>query len=140
MSVTSDSFNLPSCLARYFSDDEFSTAVKESKNPLAPKKNKMSDIKEEAVESDSEPSCDNFEFEEMKNIFQDAISEDELEELQLKSKPKPPPAKLVVKVIQQPKRPHPKDLKINTSAGQKKNDIIPQELFSPSENYERLTE
>lgn len=34
----------------------------------------------EVFESDSEPSCDNFELEEMQNIFNDALSETDYKE------------------------------------------------------------
>jgi len=61
----------PSCLADYFSNNEFSEALKEAAKPIPVKKAKVAEVQE----SDSEPSCDNFE--DGADIFDEALSEDE---------------------------------------------------------------
>lgn len=70
---------LPDCLAEYFSKNEFNFAVLESQIPIQPKE--VDNCSKHEAESDSEPSCDNFEVTEMKKIFSNAISEEDLNEV-----------------------------------------------------------
>lgn len=71
---------LPDCLAEFFSKNEFNSAVLESRLPTDTKEADNASKQDEA-ESDSEPSCDNFEVTEMKKIFSNAISEEDLDEV-----------------------------------------------------------
>ena len=58
--------DLPDCLSKYFTGDEFTKAVTESKKPITPSKsdNDLNSPKaggnDTGDESDSQPSCDNF--------------------------------------------------------------------------------
>lgn len=73
----------------YFSKDEIDDAIIESKKPIKKdvKGNKMiksqanSKFLKDAAESDSEPSCDNFDEEELAAIFEVAVSDDEMDTL-----------------------------------------------------------
>ena len=73
----------------FFSKDEIENAVIESKKPIK-KENKTNKLTKsqanakfmkEQVESDSEPSCDNFDEEELAEMFQVAVSDDEMDTL-----------------------------------------------------------
>ena len=83
---------------QFFSQNEIDTAITESAKPE--KKLSKEDLKRqedhEDGESDSEPSCDNYEEEELANRFDAAISEDE------KIEPKPEPPKPPPKVAKKP--------------------------------------
>lgn len=78
--VPEEPMKLPDCLAEFFSKNEFNSAVYQSQLPTIPKEADTISKQEEA-ESDSEPSCDNFEVTEMKKIFSNAISEEDLDEV-----------------------------------------------------------
>lgn len=68
---------MPDFLAKYFTKNEMDKAIQEAQKPIeSSPKNK----KPQVYESDSEPSCDNFEEEEMKEIFNEALSEADIEE------------------------------------------------------------
>ena len=56
---------MPECLAQYFSNNEMLQAIEQSKRPIEVE-NKS---EQEIAESDSEPSCDNFDAMEMKDAF-----------------------------------------------------------------------
>jgi hypothetical protein len=59
----------------FFSEAEFQDAVKESQKPIIKQPTKLSEIV--AAESDSEPSCDNFEEYELAERFEAAVEEDD---------------------------------------------------------------
>ena len=65
----------------YFSNNEMIVAIEESKKPVE-EDDGTSTAKgnNELVESDSEPSCDNFDATEMKDAFQEALSDDEIKD------------------------------------------------------------
>ena len=73
----------------YFSKEEIDDAIIESKKPIKKdaKGNKMlksqanGKFLKDAAESDSEPSCDNFDEEELAAIFEVAVSDDEMDTL-----------------------------------------------------------
>ena len=85
---------------QFFSQNEIDSAITESVKPV--KKLSKDDLKrleeneEDGGESDSEPSCDNYEEEELADRFDAAISEDERVEPKVEP-PKPPP-----KVVKKP--------------------------------------
>lgn len=75
---------------QFFSQKEIDNAITESKKPvrkLTKEELKKQEANEKAEESDSEPSCDNYDEHELADRFDAAISEDERPEL---SKPEPP--------------------------------------------------
>ena len=73
-----ESSELPDCLARYFSDKEFDKAIQESKQKSLPKvRRKQSDV----YESDSNPSCDNIDQSQLKEMFKEALSDEDIKEV-----------------------------------------------------------
>ena len=76
---------------QFFSQNEIDDAITESKKPvrkLTKEELKKEEALEQVEESDSEPSCDNYDEHELANRFDAAISEDEKPVL---PKPEPPP-------------------------------------------------
>lgn len=66
---------MPDFLAKYFTKNEMDKAIQDAQKPIEKTHSKK---KQKAYESDSEPSCDNYEEQEMKEIFNDALSESEI--------------------------------------------------------------
>jgi len=62
---------------QFFANNEFENAVVESQKPVV----KKVALKKPEPESDSEPSCDNFNEQELAERFEAAVSEDEREEM-----------------------------------------------------------
>lgn len=79
---------MPQCLANYFSKNEFQEAVENSQLPPAD----LGMIIEEdgGVESDSDPSCDNFDAQDLKDVFEEALSEDDIKTLMAQAKASKP--------------------------------------------------
>ena len=74
---------MPAFLAQFFSKNEMEKAIQDSNKPIEKSpRNKAKKSKKEVqvFESDSEPSCDNYEEAEMKEIFNEALSEGDIEE------------------------------------------------------------
>ena len=74
---------MPAFLAQFFTKNEMEKAIQDSNKPIEKSpRNKAKKSKKEVqvFESDSEPSCDNFEEAEMKEIFNEALSEGDIEE------------------------------------------------------------
>ena len=74
---------MPAFLAQFFTKNEMDKAIQDSNKPIekSPRnKAKKQSKKEQVFESDSEPRCDNYEETEMKEIFNEALSEGDIEE------------------------------------------------------------
>jgi hypothetical protein len=74
MLMGEDQTSIPSCLSSFFSEMEFLLALKASCKPIVPPKEKIAEVESE---SDSVPSCDNFEQPKMLDVFDSVLSEEE---------------------------------------------------------------
>jgi len=68
---------MPDCLKGYFTLKEIEIATKEADIPLEEDNEDIEIQTEDADESDSCPSCDNFELDEFKENFNELIAEDD---------------------------------------------------------------
>ena len=77
---------MPECIAHFFTDKEVTDVIEEAKKPLQPHAS-ISEIS--SAESDSEPSCDNFDSVDISENFKNVLDEKQLETfLDLKRKTK----------------------------------------------------
>mgnify|MGYP006077176323 FL=1 len=70
---------IPKCLEEFFSMNEMMTLVQEFEKP----ERKQSKKQAKADESDSEPSCDNFEEQDLNACFEEILDDRQKEDLEL---------------------------------------------------------